>query len=106
MAKYRVEAQILIIETIEADDADEACKKMDEILQNDYADLDWNIEAYIRWPTKRTLKQWEYIKGINIIDYDGFDRKDEKLMERYFTEEEFDKGVVSCTLYIVRPKGG
>ena len=50
--------------------------------------------------TKRTLKQWEEIKGINIIDYNGFDRTDDKLMERLFTEEEFDKGSILCSQYI------
>lgn len=46
--KYRVEAQILIVETIEADSEVDACRKMDELLVCDYADLDWNIEAYAK----------------------------------------------------------
>lgn len=49
---------------------------------------------------KKTLKEWEEIKGLEIIDYDGFDRSDTKLFERLFTEKEFDKGSPICTQYI------
>lgn len=53
---------------------------------------------------KRTLKEWKQIKNIEIIDYDGFDRADKQLMEKLFTEEEFDKGSIFCTQYIKADK--
>jgi len=46
---------------------------------------------------KRTLTEWEQLKGLEILDWDGFDRKDEKLFERLYTEKEFDNGVIFCT---------
>ena len=45
-----------------------------------------------------TIKQWEIIKGVKILDPDGFDRTDPKLYERFFTEKEFDKALINCTI--------
>lgn len=47
---------------------------------------------------KKTIREWEIIKGIEILDADGFDRTDEKLYERLFTEKEFDKASIYCTI--------
>ena len=50
MAKYRVEAQELIVIEVDADDEEEACMKMiNKIDNNEFGevrDLDWSIGAY------------------------------------------------------------
>ena len=44
--KWRVDAQVLYTRTFEAESEDEACEKMDELLQDcDYRDFDWSIGA-------------------------------------------------------------
>jgi hypothetical protein len=47
---------------------------------------------------KKTIEEWEEIKQIKILDPDGFDRTDDKLYDRKFTEEEFDKGLMFSTV--------
>lgn len=47
---------------------------------------------------KHTIKEWEIITGIEVLDPDGFDRTDQKLYERLFTREEFDKGLLRSTI--------
>jgi hypothetical protein len=47
---------------------------------------------------KRTLNEWAKIKGIKILDADGFDRNDPDLFNKLFTEQEFDKGVLSSSV--------
>ena len=54
----------------------------------------WQVNGYF----VRTIEQWSDIKGIRIIDPDGFDRTDPKLYEKLFTEEEFEKGLLNCTI--------
>ena len=39
---------------------------------------------------KHTIKEWEEIKRIRIVDPDGFDRIDKDLYNKQFTEKEFD----------------
>lgn len=46
----------------------------------------------------RKISEWEIIKGIRIIDPDGFDRMDPNLYEKYFTEDEFDRAILTCTI--------
>ncbi len=49
MAKYRVEAQELVVREIEADTESEACDKMDELLRDmDHSYFDWSIAAYMQ----------------------------------------------------------
>jgi hypothetical protein len=50
-----------------------------------------------RFEIVRTLKEWEAIKGLSILDWNGFDRSDEDLFEKLFSEAEFDKGSFLCT---------
>jgi hypothetical protein len=47
---------------------------------------------------RKTIRQWEEISGVCILDPDGFDRTDPKLYEREFTWKEFSKGLPFCTL--------
>ena len=47
---------------------------------------------------KRTLDKWGKRYGIEILDPDGFDRTDPKLMRRRFTKAEFTRGVGKCTI--------
>lgn len=47
MALYRVEAQELVVKMFEAETEEEACKMMDEYLQNcGHGYFDWGIDAY------------------------------------------------------------
>jgi hypothetical protein len=48
--------------------------------------------------SKYTIREWEKIKGVKILDPDGFDRKDPNLMERLFTEQEFNEGMMLSTV--------
>jgi hypothetical protein len=48
---------------------------------------------------KKTLKEWADLENIEILDPDGFDRTDAQLFERLFTKEEFDKGIIFCTIH-------
>lgn len=52
--------------------------------------------------SKHTIKEWSEIKGVVILDPDGFDRKDPDLMERTFTEQEFNEGMVGSTVAVKR----
>jgi len=45
----------------------------------------------------KTLKEWEKIRNVKIMDYDGFDRTDPHLFEKLFTRDEFDHGAMHCT---------
>ena len=47
---------------------------------------------------KKTLNEWADLENIEILDPDGFDRTDAQLFERLFTKEEFDKGIIFCTI--------
>ena len=47
---------------------------------------------------RQTLKDWCIEKHIIILDPDGFDRKDPKLFERDFTEQEFETGCMRSTV--------
>ena len=53
-----------------------------------------------------TIKQWEIIKGVRILDPDGFNRTDPKLYERFFSEKEFDEALLYCTIEIKIKDGG
>ena len=47
---------------------------------------------------RKTISQWEEIFNVKIIDPDGFDRSDPKLMECKFTREEFEKGMMLSSI--------
>lgn len=47
---------------------------------------------------KHTLNEWAAIDGIKILDPDGFDRTDPNLYIRLFTREEFNQGIIRCTI--------
>ena len=60
---------------------------------------------YVQFPhkgeitmSKHTIREWEKIKGVKILDPDGFNRKDPNLMERLFTEQEFNEGMMLSTV--------
>ena len=46
----------------------------------------------------KTLQEWAKLDGIKILDPDGFDRTDMQLMERKFTKEEYQAGIMMCTI--------
>lgn len=56
------------------------------------------------WPPEKkreelhTLDEWAAMDGITILDPDGFDRTDPHLWELKFTREEYDKGIILCTI--------
>lgn len=50
-----------------------------------------------------TIRQWEKLKGIKILDPDGFNRKNPDLMECLFTEQEFDDGAMGSTIQSISP---
>lgn len=37
----------------------------------------------------KTIREWENVTGIRVLDPDGFDRKDEHLYDRKFTKDDF-----------------
>ena len=47
---------------------------------------------------RATIKQWGDITGTIVLDPDGFDRKDPRLMERLFTYQEFQHGCMESTI--------
>jgi len=47
---------------------------------------------------KKNIQEWAKEKGYEILDPDGFDRKDPKVMTRPITEEDFEKGFLLCTI--------
>ena len=47
----------------------------------------------------KTLQEWAALDGIQMLDPDGFDRTDDKLFERQFTKEEYDTGLIKCTIF-------
>lgn len=49
---------------------------------------------------RKTIKGWEAETGIQILDPDGFDRKDPYLYERLFTYEEFVDGAMYSTIRV------
>jgi len=55
-------------------------------------------EKALEGEEKRTLNEWAAMDGINILDPDGFDRTDPHLFERLFTREEYNQGIVRCTI--------
>jgi len=54
---------------------------------------------------KKTIEKWGEHFSIRVLDPDGFDRNDPKLMEKKFTKDEFFKGVMSSTI-IGNVRGG
>lgn len=51
---------------------------------------------------RTTIAEWALLDGIRVLDPDGFDRKDPYLMRRAYTREEWDKGVMNCTIERVK----
>jgi hypothetical protein len=53
-------------------------------------------------PDTKSLKQWiDYVReeeGIIVRDPDGFDRFDPEMFDLHYTEEEFRKGLMHCTI--------
>ena len=50
-----------------------------------------------------TIREWEKIKDVKILDPDGFNRNDPNLMSRTFTEKEFDDGMMLSTIEMKAP---
>ncbi|MFW5962407.1 MAG: hypothetical protein ACOCQR_02215 [bacterium] len=48
----------------------------------------------------KTIDEWAKKYGVNIMDPDGFDRTDTKLYERYYTQAEFEVGLMLSTVVI------
>lgn len=48
---------------------------------------------------KKTIKDWEKVYGVRVIDPDGFNRKDPKLYEKEFTQKEFERGLVYSSIW-------
>ena len=49
---------------------------------------------------KKTIEEWEEELKIEILDPDGFDRKDPNLYNKKFTEEEFREKMVYSTIKV------
>jgi hypothetical protein len=47
---------------------------------------------------KKTIRDWEQEFELNIVDMDGFNKRDPHLFERLFTKEEFEKAIAFCTV--------
>lgn len=52
--------------------------------------------------TKRTIPEWETELDIRLLNLDGFNQRDKKLMERLFTQAEFEVAAAECTIYVNR----
>ena len=46
----------------------------------------------------KTINEWSKEFDVEIMDPDGFNRTDKYLYERYFTKDEFQKGMLQSTL--------
>jgi len=46
----------------------------------------------------KTLQEWADIDGLIICDPDGFDRSDPEIMSRKFTRQEYDAGIMLCSI--------
>jgi len=46
----------------------------------------------------KTLQEWADIDGLIIYDPDGFDRSDPEIMSRKFTRQEYDAGIMLCSI--------
>lgn len=46
----------------------------------------------------KTIQEWASLDGIEIIDPDGFDRRDPLLWEKKISLEEFQRGKLLCTI--------
>ena len=53
---------------------------------------------------KKTIPEWEEEYGVDILDPDGFDRSDPNLYEKKFTKEEFEEGLMYCTIQCQPPE--
>lgn len=51
-----------------------------------------------------TIPEWEKITGIYILDADGFDRTDENLYSKLFSEQEFNNGIIGSTIQIMKTR--
>jgi hypothetical protein len=45
-----------------------------------------------------TIDEWCKRKRVTIFDPDGFDRRDPNLYSRLFTEQEFMRGLMLCSI--------
>ena len=52
---------------------------------------------------KKTIPEWEKEYDVEILDPDGFDRSDHNLYEKKFTKEEFEEGLMYCTIQFKQP---
>jgi len=52
----------------------------------------------------KTIEDWSKEYGIEMMDPDGFDRKDPELFNRKFTREQFNKAVGRCTIQVIDNK--
>lgn len=62
-------------------------------INEDYYRAEYNFR-------NKTIQEWEAIAGIQILDPDGFDRTDEYLHQRRFSEEEFKDKVMTCSIQV------
>ncbi len=47
---------------------------------------------------KKTIREWEKEFELNIVDMDGFNKRDPLLFERLFSKEEFERAIADCTV--------
>jgi hypothetical protein len=59
----------------------------------------------IEMKDKRTIQEWEQEFELNIVDMDGFDKRDPKLFDRLFTKTEFEQAIAFCTVIHKQPRG-
>lgn len=52
--------------------------------------------------SKLTIKEWESLLKVNILNYEGFDKSDPLLFEKKISKEDFEAGLVKCTVQIER----
>jgi len=55
-------------------------------------------EGVVMKAETKTLQEWADIDGLIIYDPDGFDRSDPEIMSRKFTRQEYDAGIMLCSI--------
>lgn len=56
------------------------------------------MRFYWPWQRRQTIDEWAKEYGFRVLDPDGFDRHDPKLMYRRFTKKEWERGYPLCTI--------
>lgn len=67
--------------------------------------LTLSLLAFVAWRgliPKRTIRQWEKLLDVRVLDPDGFNRRDPHLYQRRFSRQQFLDGLTRSTICMKR----